>query len=296
MNRIVLGKTGIEVSYLGLGTSAAYDGVVCSAKMDADDYPGLLRFGYEHGVTFWDTSLTYGTHHAIRETLKSVPRKDVVICSKTVESGAKKTEKAVERTLREIGTDYIDIFLMQCVRNKFEFLHRSNALETLCMMKEKGYIRAIGLASHGIGALEACRNSDMIDIVMGRVNYSGHVMDSRQEGLKSILAGIQTIKKISERLIPKVIFKALATSVQRPVASVEDRKTALKIFQELHTQGKSIIGIKILGEGHIANNVENAIRYVNSLPFITSIVVGCCSKTELIDVINAIDSPVLVNN
>ena len=296
MKRVILGRTGIETSYLSLGTSAAYDGVVCPAKLKVDDYPDLLRFGYEHGITFWDTSLTYGTHRAIREALKSIPRKDIVICSKTIYSGARDARKAVERTLQEIGIDYVDIFLMQCVRNKFEFWHKSKALETLCIMKERGYIRAVGLASHGIGALEACKNSDMIDIVMGRVNYSGRLMDSRQDDLKSILAGSQTIKKVSEKLIPNAIFKSMAASVQKAVASEEDQKTALKLFQDLHTQDKSIIGMKILGEGHLANDIDNAIRYVNSLQFITSIVMGCCSREEITDVIRVINSLIYIES
>ena len=288
MKRVVLGKTGIEASYVGLGTSAAYEGVVCGAKMDADDYPELLRFGYEHGVTFWDTSLTYGTHGALRKALEDIPRDDVVICSKTVEAGERGARRDVERALREIGTDYIDIFLMQCVRSKFEFRYKSKALDALCLMQRKGYIRAVGLASHGIGALEACRDAEEIGLVMGRVNYSGHLMDSRQDDLKSILAGMPMVKKISQKLIPGHIFKTLAGSVQKPVAVEEDRRTALNLFEELHARGKGIVGMKVLGEGHLANDVPAAISYVSSLPFITSIVVGCCSKEELTGVLRAL--------
>lgn len=53
MKRVALGKTRIEVSYWGLGTSTAYDEYVCRAKLKASDYPSLLRFGYEHGVTLF---------------------------------------------------------------------------------------------------------------------------------------------------------------------------------------------------------------------------------------------------
>lgn len=288
MKRVVLGRTGIEVSYLGIGTSAAYDGIVCGAKLKPSDYPRLLCFAYEHGITFWDTSLTYGTHGAIREALKSIPRGKVVICSKTIESSGIRVRHDVGSALRGIDTDYIDIFLIQCLRNKFDLWYRSEALDMLCKMKEKGYIRAVGVASHGIGALESCKKVDRIDVVMGRVNYSGHLMDSRQDNIKSVLAGIPTIKKISQRLIPRSIFKDLASSVQKPVASNEDRQIALKIFQELHSLGKGIIGMKILGEGHLAGDVPHAIGFVKSLPFVTSIVLGCCSEKEIMEAVRAV--------
>ena len=289
MKKVVLGKTGIEVSYLGLGTSAAYDGAVCAAKLKAQDYHDLLLFAYERGVNFWDTSLVYGTHGVIREALKSVPRKNVVICSKTTEIQAEKVKKSVEQTLKEIGSDYIDIFMLQAIRNKFDFQCRLKALDILNMMKKKGYIRAMGIASHGLGALEASRDSDRIDLVMGRINYSGHLMDSRQDDLKSILAGIPSIKKLSQKLLPAGVFKKMAASVQRPRASENDRRTANKIFQELHAMGKNVIGMKILGEGHLAHDIAGAIKYATSLDYITSIVLGCCSKMELTEALKYVD-------
>lgn len=291
MRRVILGKTGLETSYIGLGTSAAYEGVVCPAKLKVDDYPELLCFAYEHGITLWDTSLTYGTHRAIREALRSVQRKDVVICSKTVEVTARKVRPSVETALKEIGTDYIDIFLLQCVRNGFDLWYRSGVLEALLKMKEEGYIRAVGIASHGLGALEKSRDLDL-DIILGRINCSGHLMDSRQDGLKSILAGMPAIKKISGTLLPDALFKKAAASVQPNIASETDRETALKLFQELHDLGKSIIGMKILGEGNLSDDVPSAVSYVTSLPFIDAVVAGCCSKKELLEIIEAVDSAV----
>jgi|TARA_B100000315_G_C14586881_1_gene593506 aryl-alcohol dehydrogenase-like predicted oxidoreductase len=290
MKIVDLGTCGIQTSYLGLGTSAAYDGAVVPAKLLVNDYPELLCFGYEQGVTFWDTSLTYGTHVAVKEALKSVPRDGVVICTKTEAVNAQNVEKSVERSLKEMDTDYIDIFLLQCLRNRFDFRYRSKALEALCRMKEKGYVRAVGISSHGLGALEACKNSAEIDIIMGRVNYSGHLMDSNQDNLKSTIAGMPAIKNMLKKIMPDQYFKTIANVVQKPIASEDDRKTALKLFKDLHEMGKSIIGMKIIGEGNLAHDINGAIKFITGLPFIKSIVLGCCSKEEIISAIKAIDS------
>lgn len=57
-----------------------------------------------------------------------------------------------------------------------------------------------------------------------------------------------------------------------------------------HYLGKCIIGMKTLGEGHLTNYVLVAITYAKSPSFITSIVVGCCSRNELAEVIETVDS------
>ena len=273
MRRVVLGNTKIETSYVGLGTSAAYEGALCPAKLRVEDYPELLRFGYEQGVTFWDTSLTYETHIAIKEALRDIPRHNVVICSKSVEVSNDSMRKSVETALREMGTDYIDIFMLHAVRNRFDIWHRRGALESLMELKEKGCIRAIGIASHGLGALEKCRELNEVDIILGRINYSGHLMDCRQDDIKSILAGMPVVKKILRKMVPTGVFEKAAGTVQKPVAFEEDRKTALRLFRELHEKGKAIIGMKIFGEGYLANDVMSAVRYITSLPFCY---INCC--------------------
>lgn len=290
MKRIVLGKTGIETSYLGIGTSWAYEGVLCPAKLKIADYPELLCFAYEHGVTLWDTSLTYGTHAAIKEALKNIPRHNVAICSKSVEVSYKKMWASVEGSLRDMATDYIDIFMLHAVRNKFDPWYRSGALEALKGLKEKGYIRAIGIASHGLGALEKCIDLGEIDIILGRVNYSGHLMDSRQDDIKSVLAGMPAFKKVLMKILPERIFTKAASTVQKSIASEDDRKSALRLFQQLHESGKHIIGMKIFGEGNLAHDIQGAVSYVMSLPFVTSIIVGCCSKKELLETVGAVNS------
>lgn len=96
-------------------------------------------------------------------------------------------------------------------------------------------------------------------------------------------------------MVPTGVFEKAAGTVQKPVAFEEDRKTALRLFRELHEKGKAIIGMKIFGEGYLANDVMSAVRYITSLPFVTSIVVGCCSKKEILETVGAINSDTRVS-
>jgi aryl-alcohol dehydrogenase-like predicted oxidoreductase len=281
MKQVTLGRTGIRTSYAGMGTSAAYDGIVCGAKLRADDYPDLLAHAHEHGMRLWDTSLTYGTHAAVGKALKRTGRSSVTLITKTTDTSYRGAVKAVERSLREMATEYTDIFLLQCVRNRFDFKMRAGALKALCDLKKKGSVRAVGIASHGLGALEAALECPDIDVVMGRVNYSGHLMDSRQDDFKSVLAGIPLIKKMSVALLPKQVFKKAALSVQKPVAEDADRRHACELFKKFHARGTAVIGIKVIGEGNLSHDVAGAIRYVKGMDYISSMILGCCSREEI---------------
>lgn len=288
MKRVTLGKTGIETSLLGIGTSSAYEGAVCPAKLKVLDYEYLLPYAYDKGITLWDTSMTYGTHGAVKNALKNVGRTNISICTKTVETSYRKTVRAVEASLAELGADCIDIFLLQCMRSKFDFTIRKGAFDAICEMKEKGYIRAVGVASHGLGALEASVEDERIDVVLGRVNYSGHLMDSRQDDMKSILAGIPFVKKLASTLLPSAVFKNMAHSVQKNIASEQDREYAISLLEKLDNNGTSVIGMKVLGEGNLAFDVPKAVSYVQHLKFVSAIVLGCCSKSEIDEAVESL--------
>ncbi len=281
MKQVTLGRTGIRTSYAGIGTSAAYDGVVCGAKLRVEDYPDLLVHAHTHGMRLWDTSLTYGTHPAVARAIKAVGRESVTLITKTTQTSYRSAVRDVEQSLREMATGHIDIFLLQCVRNRFDFKMRGGALKALCDLKKKGSVRAVGIASHGLGALEAALDSPGIDVVMGRVNYSGHLMDSRQDDFKSVIAGIPVIKKVSAKLLPKQVFRKAASSVQKPVAEDPDRRHACEIFRKLHARGTAVIGIKVIGEGNLSHDVAGAVRYVKGMEYISAMVLGCCSREEI---------------
>ena len=284
MHHVVLGRTGIQTTYLGIGTSAAYDGVLCPAKLNVKDYPPLLEHAYQLGVRLWDTSHTYGTHEAVREALRTVPRSGVVICSKTTAVGGRGARRDVELALRQIHTDYIDVFMLQCLRSRFDYHYRRRALRALAEAKKRGLIRAVGVACHGIGALEACRDSDLVDVVLARVNLSGHMMDSRQDDWRSVVAGMPTVKKLVSTALPRDLYQRLAGTVQKPIVTADERQTALSLMGEIHRTGKAVLGMKILDEGALDKYVDAALSFAVSQPFLSAIVLGCCTPTEVTEV------------
>lgn len=73
-----------------------------------------------------------------------------------------------------------------------------------------------------------------------------------------------------------------------PVGEKMDAKPeqVVPVLKDLHQAGKGIIGIKILGEGAIADQRDKSIRYVLGLDCVSSIVIGFESKEQVDDILS----------
>ena len=85
MQIVNLGKTGVRVSRLSIGTgSHGWNGKSDQTALGLKGLANLLRFAYDQGIAFWDSADQYGSHRHIKEALKGLDRSSVVITTKTV--------------------------------------------------------------------------------------------------------------------------------------------------------------------------------------------------------------------
>lgn len=182
-----LGNTGIEISCLGLGTvkigrnqEVKYPSGF-SLPTD-DEVSALLRQTKELGINFLDTAPAYGSSEQRLGRLLE-DRQDWIICTKVGEEfttgksyfdfSAEHTRRSIERSLRNIGTDYLDIVLIHSDGQDRKILESSDCPEALLRLKEKGLIKAIGMSTKTIeGGMKA---ADMLDLVM--VTYNPSMQD-----------------------------------------------------------------------------------------------------------------------
>lgn len=189
---VTLGKTGIKVSRLAMGTGT--HGV--NRHSNQTDNLGikgladLLYAAYEQGINFWDSADQYGTHPHLKEALKRVPREKVVILTKTHATTADEMKSDLDRFRKEISTDYIDIILLHLMRDPEWPDVKQGAMEVLAKAREEGIIRAHGVSCHTIGALKAAANSDWVQVDLARINPFGAVMD----------ADVPTVEKVLQRM------------------------------------------------------------------------------------------------
>jgi aryl-alcohol dehydrogenase-like predicted oxidoreductase len=279
MRLVKLGQTGISVSRLGMGTGTVHpSGTFFQTLMREQEFADLLLYGFERGITFWDSAAQYRTYRHIRCALTSVTRHRVTISTKLIVSEAGEAERELIAALREIKTDYIDMCLLHAVCTRGELKRCEGALEKLVRLKEQGLVRAVGVSCHGISALEAARDYPEIEAVWCRINHAGLHMD-RCPGLVDRLAAIPLLKKRAKRL-PAWCIARLRPGDKPPIREDEHcRVTAL--LQQLHAAGKGMVGMKIMAQGRLAADPQSAIDYAAGRPFLDSFIIGMLSRSHI---------------
>jgi aryl-alcohol dehydrogenase-like predicted oxidoreductase len=180
VDRVKLGHTGIEVSRVAMGSGTrGWMHQSDQTRMGPTQLTTLLRYGFDHGLTFWEAADQYGSHPFLAAALKGVDRSKVTILSKTTARDAVGIARDVERFRRELQTDYIDILLLHAVTDADWTQHMKGAMDALSEAKQKKLIRAHGLSCHSIRALRAAAEAPWVDVGLSRINPAGIAMDEK---------------------------------------------------------------------------------------------------------------------
>jgi aryl-alcohol dehydrogenase-like predicted oxidoreductase len=196
MEYVDFGRTGLQVSRLSIGTGThGWGGRSEQTDLGLNVLTDLLVAAHDLGITFWDTADGYGSHQHVARALQQVPREQVVIATKTTSHSGRAVRRDIERFLRELNTDVLDIVLLHCVMSGNWPHSKRTEMEALSRAKEEGLVRAVGISSHSLGALRAAIQSKWADVVLARVNYAGVNMDGSPGQVAPLLAQLYAAGK-----------------------------------------------------------------------------------------------------
>lgn len=183
MDKRHLGQTGLSVSRLGLGTVkfGRNKGVKYPHGFDIPDEDALadlLALAADLGINLLDTAPAYGSSEERLGRLLKGQRENWVIVGKAGEEfingqsvynfTPEHFEMSVERSLKRLQTDYLDVLLIHSNGNDMEILGNHDLIEKLHDFKRRGLVRAVGASTKtpegGILALE------LLDMVMAAYN------------------------------------------------------------------------------------------------------------------------------
>jgi aryl-alcohol dehydrogenase-like predicted oxidoreductase len=186
IDTVVLGKTGIKTSRLAMGTgTVGFGGGSNQTRMG--QLVQLLVSGYDSGLVFFDTADSYGSHPEVAAALKQVGRDRAIVMTKCDERDPKQAKADIDRYLRELGTDYIDICLIHCVTEDDWTTRYRGVMDVFEEAKEKGKIRAHGVSCHSIEALRAAAKSPWVEVDLVRLNPVGAHMDADPATVISVI-------------------------------------------------------------------------------------------------------------
>ena len=247
-DKVTLGKTGIKVSLVGMGTGSVGVGQASNqTRLGVAGFTKVVRHALDRGVCFFDVADQYGSHTYLREALKGVDRDRYVIQTKTHATDAANCRSHLERYRMELGVDMIDVVLLHCMTHKDWVKEHTGSMGYLREAKAQGIIRAHGTSCHGMDPLRTAAKESFVEVDLARINPEGLSMDDTKH--------------------PDVVASEL---------------------QEMHDAGKGVIGMKIFGEGKMTDTARRdaSLRYVLGLGTVDAFIIGFESVAQVDDALD----------
>jgi aryl-alcohol dehydrogenase-like predicted oxidoreductase len=174
-----LGRTGLKVTAVGMGV------------MNCSD-PAVVHRAYDLGINFYDTADCYmwGRNEEMVGKAFKGKREKVFIQTKVHDNNEKKMRASVERSLRRLQTDYIDVLVWHGLSSTDE-VSDSKLFEFMGKMKKEGKVRFTGFSTHTRMARllrEAAKGNDH-DVVLTSYNFT-HSKELREAVALAARSGI----------------------------------------------------------------------------------------------------------
>ena len=164
MDRVILGKTGLEVSKNGFGALPIQ-------RISKKDAVYLLQKAFYNGINYFDTARAYSDSEEKMGAAFGYTRERIVISTKTAAQTAEGFWKDLEESLRQLKTDYIDIYQFHnpafCPKPGDE----SGLYDAALKAKEQGKIRHIGITNHRIAVAREAIESGLYETMQFPFSY-----------------------------------------------------------------------------------------------------------------------------
>jgi len=171
VRQVLLGKTDLSVSRLGLGTDILHAGGIT-----LQDVTRIALRAWELGINLIDTDRWYDVYPALAEAISSMDRSRLVLVTKTYEKSFKGAWNDVHYALDTLKVDYIDLFHLHAVDSMEQYGEMAGALRALQDAKAQGLIRHVGLSSHAVPVVQAMADHHEIEAILTVLNLTGKNM------------------------------------------------------------------------------------------------------------------------
>lgn len=215
MDKVKLGKTGIEVNRNGFG-------VLPIQRCTMEDAVKILRKAYENGIDYYDTARVYtDSEEKIGAALSDV-RDKIYIATKTMATTEEQFWEDLETSLTNLKTDYVDLYQF----HNPEFCPKpgdgTGLYEAAEAAMEQGKIRHIGITNHRMEVAIEAIESGLYETLQFPFSY---LADDRE---------VELVKMCKEADMGFVCMKGLAggliTRADAAYAYIAQFDTALPIW------------------------------------------------------------------
>jgi uncharacterized protein len=224
MQKRAFGRTGLHTTLLGFGGFHLLEIPLAEASY-------LLNRYLDEGGNYIETAASYGDGESERKIGLSIAdrRKEYILATKTGERTKDGALASLDRSLHNLRTDYVDLFIMHAVGSMEELdqlLAPGGALEAAEEARRMGKIRHIGISMHGQpDVLIRALKEYPFEAVMTTINYYDNC----------------NFPEILNELVPLAQDKGAAVILMKPVADGLLWRSSEIAFQYALSQPVSIV-------------------------------------------------------
>lgn len=283
MKMLPLGKSDVLVSEQVFGTWAL-GGDYFGSVQDKESIEAI-KSAIDNGITTIDTAAIYGAGHSekiVGEAIKSYNRCDLQIITKLWQDSMAKdqVENALNRSLENLGTDYVDIYFIHYPSNMG--IPIGDTMSALNKLKDEGKIKCIGVSNFSKEQLIEARKYGPIDVIQPCYSLLWRFLDLEEMNYcKENNIGIISYSTLAQGLLTGKFDK----DKKRP----QDSRSHVPLFQEpWYSKALDVTeALKPFAEKYDVTLAQLAIRWVMEQDGITAPIVGAKRSSQVTDNVQA---------
>ncbi|MDD2630798.1 MAG: aldo/keto reductase family protein [Limnochordia bacterium] len=286
-----VGKSGLKVSEIGLGSWLTYGGYV-----DETTAMDCIRKAYELGINFFDTANVYhqgAAEQVLGKTLRQFPRESYVLATKVFfPMGEGPNDRGLSRkhimeqchaSLKRLRTDYIDLY--QCHRYDPE-VPLDETLRALDDLVTQGKVLYVGVSqwtpAQITSALGMAKTLNLHPIISNQPCYN-----MLQRDIESEIVPLCTQEGIGQIVYSRLAQGVLTGKYRRgktiPTNSRATEENAKQFVQRVLTEENllKVEKLSALAAQYDLTMIELALGWILRLPIISSAIVGARTPEQV---------------
>ena len=296
------GQTGLDVSAVGFGCWEIGGGY---GSIETQDFDRAVGRALDLGINCFDTAEGYGmgaSERALGQALGS-RRDEAIVVSKfgmnyrdkpnLRDSSRERALTTIDQSLKNLGTDWIDVYLVHWPDRTTPFEETMSALDQAVT---DGKIRFVGLSNFKREEIEACMQVRRVDVVQ----YGWHLFDRRMQ--REILPycqengiGFMAYGSLAFGLLTGTFTAATTFGKDDWRSRAGGNMMGMRLFDKLFGEASFPTNLEIVEElkqlaaKHGRSLPQLALRWAVSHPAVSTSLVGCRNVAEVEDNAGAVD-------
>jgi aryl-alcohol dehydrogenase-like predicted oxidoreductase len=294
------GQTGIDVGAVGYGCWEIGGGY---GEIEETEFRRAIARALDLGINCFDTAEGYGmgaSERALGEAIGS-RRDEAVIVTKfgmnyrdmpnLRDSSRARVIASIDKSLKNLGTDYVDVYLVHWPDRNTPFEETMSALDDIV---REGKVRFVGLSNFKLSEIEACMAVRRVDVVQ----YGWNMFDRRME--QAILPYCEA-NSVGFMAYGSLAFGLLTGTFTEDMdfgsadwRARQGNMGAIKMFAALFGPEKfkdnvrAVEELKGIAAKYDKSLPQLALRWATSHPAVSTALVGCRTVAEVDDNAGAI--------